>query len=202
VNEPYVVGYDLLNEPQVGSLTLSDTAFETQYLNPFYAKEIDQLRSIDDHHLAFFQPPLGSTTYQVRLNRDRIVYAPHFYPNLRDYLAGRFVTTEYQPMMQRFLSEASVQKAPLYIGEYGMPWPLDQDGNAATQSKYTALETAAINLFQTNNLSFTRPWYANDSAAVHIGGRLYGWGVIQGRNGLGGALRTFITDLFTSAAKS
>jgi hypothetical protein len=202
VNEPYVVGYDLLNEPQEGTLNLSDAAFETQYLNPFYAKEIDQLRSIDDHHLAFFQPPLEAETYQVPLDRDRIVYAPHFYPNLRDYLAGKFVTTGYQSMMQRFLSEASVQKAPLYIGEYGMPWAIDSDGNATVQSKYVTLERTAVNLFLANNLSFTRPWFADDSAAVQIGGRLYGWGVIQGRNGLGGTLRTFITDLFTSAAKT
>ena len=202
VNEPYVVGYDLLNEPQEGTLNLSDASFESQYLNPFYVKEIGQLRSIDSHHIAFFQPPLEAASYLVPLNQPQIAYAPHFYPNLRDFFSGRWTTSGYQPLMQRFLSEAAAQNAPLYIGEYGMPWPIDQDGNATSQTAYANLERTAVNLFIANQLSFTRPWYSNDGAAVSIGGRMYTWSVIQGQNGLGGTMRTFITSIFTSAAGS
>jgi hypothetical protein len=202
LNEPFVVGYDLVNEPQQGSLKLDDTTFETQYLNPFYGKAIDKLRTIDKQHLAFFQPPYQSHAYQVPLNRDQVVYAPHFYPNFREYLAGKYVTTDYEPTMQRYLSEAALNKAPLFIGEYSMPWELSNDGNATIEKSYVVLERAAVNLFLKNNLSFTRPWYADDGSAIRIAGKVYGWGIIQGKKGVGGPVRSFITDVFATAAKS
>lgn len=104
-------------------MNLDDATFETQYLNPFYDKAIDKLRSIDSNDLAMIQPPLQSKTYQISVNRDQVVYAPHFYPNLRDYLVGRYITTEYV-----VLEHAAVNLFIKNNLSFTRSWYADDDG--------------------------------------------------------------------------
>ena len=100
------------------------------------------------------------------------------------------MTTEYEPTMQRYLSEAAIQKAPLYIGEYSMPLGLKKDDDATFLQNYLALEHLAVSLLVKNNLSFTRPWYADDGSAIRLAGKIYGWGIVQGKRGVGGPMRS------------
>jgi hypothetical protein len=198
--EPFVFGYDLLNEPEQGTLNLDDNTFATQHLNPFYAKAIKALRSIDSQHLAFIQPPVQANSYTAPVGVDQILYAPHFYPDMTQYLAGQFVTTGYQPLLQRYQSEAAIQKAPLYIGEYSMPVDLSKDDDPQYQQQYIGLEQTALNLFTHNKLPFSRPWFADDGSAISLAGGTYGWGVIKGAN-LTGPFRQYITNTFQTAVK-
>ncbi len=204
-NEPAVLGYDLLNEPQIGSLGADDTTFVTKYLNPFYQKAIDQLRTIDSSHVAFFQPPFDSRTddylaYPARIARPNAAYAPHFYPNYRNYQASQdFSVTGYDTMLNRYLSEGAANGVPIFLGEYAMPWNPANDGNAGLIAKFQVLEKAATNRFIQNGLSFSRPWYCDDRGGATIGRFVLDHALVEGRNGLNGPLRTFITDIFTAA---
>jgi endoglycosylceramidase len=206
-NEPAVVGYDLLNEPQKGTLGVDDASFVATYVNPFYQMAIDQLRAIDAQHLAFFQPPylaregqyLPYGPYAASIARPRVVYAPHFYPNLTGYLRNKdYSTAQYASAFQRYVNEAQANNAPLFIGEYAMPWDPKNDGNAALENKYQVLEKAQTNLFIQNGVGFTRPWYADDRAGTTIGQFTLSHALIRGRS-LKGPLRTFITDVFSAA---
>jgi hypothetical protein len=199
------VGYDLLNEPQKGNLGGADATFVTSYLNPFYQKAIDRLRAIDQRHIAFFQPgfapgPVNYLPYVTTIDRPNVSYAPHFYPNWRSYeLKHDFSVTAYDTILNRYLAEGASSGVPVMVGEYGLPWNPADDGNADLEASYQVLEKAAINRFIGSGLSFTRPWYADDRSGAQIGPYLVGMALIRGRSGLGGPLRTFITDVFTSA---
>lgn len=200
--ESAVVGYDLLNEPEKGSLNVNDDVFITNYLKPFYKKLIDELRKVNSRHLALFQPPFGSPPFNVSLERDQIVYAPHFYPNIEAYLRnGDFSTASYKSLLDKFRNEAILNQAPLLIGEYGMPWDEKNDGNKELENNYRHLEQTAVNLFDQYSLSFSRPWFADDRAGVSIRGLRLNWALVKGKGGLDGELREFITEPFSSVAR-
>jgi hypothetical protein len=195
-DEPAVLGYDLLNEPELGTLEVTYPTFVANHLTPFYRAAIDQLRTIDQRHLAYFQPPKLWLNYPTALERPQAVYAPHYYPNLMDYLNGDFSTTQYAPLLQIFRAQAQWLGAPLVIGEYGMPWFKGNDGNATVESQYQAQEKLAGSLMDASGLGFTRPWFSDDRAEHYWAelGILLNWALFQGSGGLGGPERRFITD--------
>ncbi len=210
-NDPAVVGYDLLNEPEKGGLAADDNTFISNYLNPFYQKIIDVLRAMDQNHLAFFQPGYISgqasyMSYSAKISRSGTVYAPHFYPGYIPYIARKIIDiSDAGRWMQRYLSEAQSNNTPIFIGEYALPWDPRDDGNTQIQSAYQSAEKTITNLFIQNNLSFSRPWYADDRAQVSLsrGTRevILSHALIQG-NSLGGSFRSFITDIFSRAVKT
>lgn len=87
--DPGVVGYDLLNEPEMGQLGLSEQEFQSRYLTPFYEKAIAELRATDTRHIAFFQPEFephqGGVPYYQPPHLSQTAYAPHFYPKHPDF---------------------------------------------------------------------------------------------------------------------
>lgn len=201
-DEPAVIGYDLLNEPEKPQNSNNNSEFITQLLNPFYQKAIDALQKTSPDKLALIQPPFGSPPYPVSVNRNNVVYAPHFYPNLVNYLRNPdFSTASYENYMNRLKREATLHNAPLFIGEYGMPWDEKNDGNVDLENKYQQMEQTTLDLFERNNLGFSRPWFADDRAGVTVGPLNLNWAAIKGKNGLQGELRSIIIEPFSSVAK-
>ena len=139
-NEPAVIGYDLINEPEQATLaTPSDSAFVCGYLNPLYQKLIDSLQAIDTGKFALIQPPLddfNTTTgvvdyyeYPCSINRNNVLYAPHFYVKISyPYDMSGFTTR-----INRYMNEAQTHNASLFIGEYGIPWNKADDGNTTKE---------------------------------------------------------------------
>jgi hypothetical protein len=71
-NEPWVVGYDPLNEP-------SDPT--AQKVGPYYDRLVDAIREVDQNHIIF----LDGNRYAIDFHffgepRPNVVYAPHDYP--------------------------------------------------------------------------------------------------------------------------
>jgi hypothetical protein len=196
-SEPAVVGYDLLNEPQLGNIGVQTPQFVQQYLNPFYQRVIDVLRQIDSRHIALFQPVIGSPPYNATVGRDDVAYAPHFYPQVREFLTRNDAnTSDYPQLVQRLNNEAQSNNAPLIIGEYGMPYNPAWDNQPDMQQRYQAIELAESNAFDHFMLSASRPWWADDRAGVTAGPAVLDWAVLQGRDGLGSPERRLITDIF------
>lgn len=197
-DEPSVVGYDLLNEPETGSLKLPEDQFVKEYLNPFYQKIIDQLRTIDQKHLAIYQPLIGAKPYTANLNRQGIVFAPHYYPNAANYLKfGDLSTTDYNSIMTRLVSEASLNQAPLLLGEYGMPWSKSKDGDSSWQQKYQQVEQLASSLIDQYAVSSSRPHFADERACWSLDNKNYFCGsLILGKKGLNGHERKDTIDIF------
>lgn len=195
-DDPAVVGYDILNEPHSGDITVGDDFIST-YLNPFYQKAIDELRQIDQNHIVFIQPPLASPPvnkktgdviylpYNKPISRSNVAYAPHFYVNIKKYDIER-----YPALMERYINEAQIHKAPLIIGEFGEFWNASNDGNPEKKVLFQKTERNQIELFDQALVGFSRPWFANDRA---VG---LGHAVIKGRTKeLTGEERIFITDV-------
>jgi endoglycosylceramidase len=193
-DEPAVVGYNLLNEPEQRNISGTTDEFVRDHLNPFYRQAIDELRTIDDRHLVFFQPPIGLHN-RVPIGRDRVVYAPHFFPNFFLYvLFSDFTPRGYEAMIQRHADDARRHDAPLLIGEFGMPWDANRDGDASLETSFQNLERTAIDLFDQYQVGFSRPWFSDDRTGMRIRDRHLTWAVIKGTEGLAGEERRFITD--------
>jgi endoglycosylceramidase len=199
-DEPAVIGYDLLNEPEQGGLGGSEEEFLRDHLTPFYRAAIDELHAIDDRHLVFIQPPFGAPTYETPIQRGRVVYAPHFYPNIFRYLLlSDYSPRDYQATMERFAAEARLHNAPLFIGEYGMPWSARRDGDESREEDFRSLEQVANDLFDQHHVGFSRPWFSDDRAGIRLFIVLdLNWAIIRGTDGLDGEERRFITDVFAT----
>ncbi len=197
-----VIGYDLLNEPEMGSLSLTPDQFQSQYLTPFYQKAIAELRTVDTRHIAFFQPqympPHGDIAYlNPPQNLSETAYAPHFYP-----VHPSFNTTAFLPLLTRFRQEAATAGVPVFIGEYGTPLPISLTGNTAAESQYRRLETYDYTLFAKYGLSYSRPWYSDDRQQITTprAGTIT-WSIFPGTTGRNGPYRTWIVDPFMAAAR-
>lgn len=90
-NNPYVIGYDLMNEPWGGDLVkvFLTGEFERQQLSAFYNRLIPALRMVEPDKYIFFEPTPAPVTFGSPSNLSKIsdsrstaklVYAPHCYP--------------------------------------------------------------------------------------------------------------------------
>lgn len=192
---PAVVGYDLLNEVYKGSLPVGDATFIAQSLNPLYRNLIDQLKATDPSKTAFFQPPVRDPrnppfymAYTDPIGRTGVVYAPHFYPNVTT-----FYTSSYAPEMDRLVREArDVHRVPMFIGEYHpRVWYSADDGDRALEEMHRHLEQEMARQIDRYGLGSTRPWFADDRAALGA----FTSALIKGTAGLQGEERTFVTDV-------
>jgi len=102
-NEPWVAGYDLLNEPNwdlPGGVMLKN----------LYKEVTDSIRTVDQKHILFiegnwFANDFTGLTPPWDIN---LVYAPHKYWSLND-----------QGSIQSFLDLRNTHNVPLYLGETG-----------------------------------------------------------------------------------
>lgn len=90
-NNPYVLGYDLMNEPYGGDLikTFITGEFERAQLSAFYSRLIPALRQIDPNKYFIFEPTPAPVTFGAKSNLPKVNdarsitkmgYAPHCYP--------------------------------------------------------------------------------------------------------------------------
>jgi hypothetical protein len=112
-NETTIV-YELFNEPPRGTLTTQEAA---SYLNPFYNKLIDQIRTIDSNHILFYEPIGGySTSTAQLLNKLNMAFSFHFY-ELRNNYSGNVedLLKEWKKKYD-FVKDWSI---PISVGEFG-----------------------------------------------------------------------------------
>lgn len=89
---PYVLGYELMNEPHPGDGNLLENGkFETEQLFNFYNKLISEIRKIDNEKYIFIEPAFLKTTgfgdiselpkiRDTRSGDPKIVFTTHLYP--------------------------------------------------------------------------------------------------------------------------
>ena len=133
-NNPYVIGYDLMNEPWGGDLlkVFLTGEFERSQLTAFYKRVIPELRKIEPNKYIFFEPTPAPVTFGAPSNLSKItdtratsklVYAPHCYPYDTHEGLGYTATSKNQLRDWEIERNKDVLKhgtIPLLCGEFGL----------------------------------------------------------------------------------
>jgi len=132
-DNPYVIGYDLMNEPWGGDpVRVLNGEFERKDLAQFTQRMINAIREVDQEKYIFFEPlpapvTFGFPTYLPRMEDTRasrrLVYAPHLYPLLlhenNDYSGlDRKNLRDWE--RERRKDQRTQVNAPLLCGEFGV----------------------------------------------------------------------------------
>lgn len=133
-NNPYVIGYDLMNEPWGGDVikVFLTGEFEREQLTAFYSRLIPALRNTDQNKYIFFEPLPAPVTFGLPTNlinvkdtrsSSRIVYAPHCYPYDTHEGLGYTATSKNQLRdweRERGKDTKRYGSVPLLTGEFGL----------------------------------------------------------------------------------
>ncbi len=130
VDEPYIIGYDLINEPVtpdcrdgapkdtcVGTPNEWTGEEQSEALRAMYVRLIEAIRQIDTNHIIFIEGNYYATTFPPQLENlpdDNIVYAFHKYWNHTDVGTINYL-----------LDFSNRTNVPLWLGESGEnsnPW--------------------------------------------------------------------------------
>jgi hypothetical protein len=116
---PAVIGFELLNEPDTGSVEL----------DAFHVRVGEAVRAAAPEKLVFFEPPtLRNFTDFIPLPKAPFpisggVYSPHIYTFVFSLDPTRFnnaTADQLEPSVQAARDEANAWRTPLFIGEFGV----------------------------------------------------------------------------------
>lgn len=202
-DEPAVLGYDLIDAPTPGRMSVTEGEFVQRFLLPFYVGGIDVLRQQDAGHLVLVQPPVRSkyleeAPWAWQVGRPNVVLSPYYHPNMAEYIKKLDLQpTGYDVLMRRLVLEARQFQMPLMLAGYGMPFPPERDSDETFPKLFGDLERFATNLLDANDVGAARPWYADDRSFLLLGGRRISWSVISGPSAAGVSKeRASILDVF------
>ena len=146
---PTVLGYDMLNECSPGSNT---PGFIHNYLFPFYRKAYAALRQVDREQFFVFQPALRSDDGVEPLGGENVLFAPHFYAQMRNpdaYYAN-------------LLKDGEKIGAPVLIGEYGLPNTPLKIGSFTVPAGTPERDKRDAELFDQSSMSIIKTWYTSN----------------------------------------
>ncbi len=122
---PWVIGYEIMNEPFYGSYSPITPEFEQEALLPFYQRVIKAIREVDKDHIILIEPCIvkggGLRSFLTNPRDKNIVYAPHYYDptvlwtNPYDGNASRTKAAFYT-----IEEEADRMNVPWVLGEWGI----------------------------------------------------------------------------------
>lgn len=174
---PFVLGYDIMNEPSAGDIPNGGGEFENGYLMPFYRRATEALRAVHPGATVFIEPHVADM-YSSKLEDPGItgaVFAPHLYNPVSNMLLL------YVPDFALFWIFLELLKAkacdlglPLFIGEFGAHWAIRPEG-----SRNRSVDNA-LRLFENNFLGCAywdfsvkdvNAWNGEDFSLIDSGGR-------------------------------
>lgn len=139
-NNPYVLGYDIINEPWGDGLvtTVLNTNLESQLLPNFYEKYITAMRATEQNKYIFFEPSVMFNTrelagFQTKLpvindtrnGAKHLSFAPHCYLAdlaIHDPATTNSIRNTYTQYLADLKNKYTViqqkQQVPIYIGEW------------------------------------------------------------------------------------
>lgn len=130
-DNPYVIGYDLMNEPHGGKLgkTLAG-GFERKWLGNFYKRLIPAIRAVDTTRYIFFEPRSFGVNFGMKshlkkvsdVGTNKLVYSPHCYMRFVD-VGGDYKKKDYRSLGKWYKhrdKEVKKHQSGLMIGEFGL----------------------------------------------------------------------------------
>lgn len=201
-DNPYVLGYDVVNEPRKLKMDISYNDLTDQYLIPLYQRIIDESQKINPNKKILFQSifmnkgeKIDNNQYaEITSNIDRknIIFAPHIYQNNIDFI---------QKNMDRFDRESDMLNAPILIGEWGFPTFAKTDttltGNLG-QLKYKELYIRTAAVFDKMGVGSIKAWFlGNRSMQNFLPGGPSTWSIFSDKTDAGTVERKYITDVIS-----
>ena len=151
-DNPWVAGYNLLNEPEDRSRTR---------IGPFYGRLMREIREIDQHHLFFLDGNDWAHDFdELGSAADDVVYCVHQYPAIGEagpvaypgMRAGRF--WDRAAIEQDFLGLTAwirSHDAPILVGEFG---PVDEGDREIYASRLTLMDDMT-DIYRANSAGWT-----------------------------------------------
>jgi hypothetical protein len=107
-------------DPMIG-MNFSQAAI---FVNPFYERLIDEVRSVDPNHILVYQP-VGGWAVRVakKIDRPNLIFSFHWYDFAKDY-SGNASLLENHFLINRWNAPTSDPikdwNIPIWIGEFGI----------------------------------------------------------------------------------
>lgn len=201
-NEPYVLGYDIVNEPRKLKMKISYKDLTDKYLIPLYQRIIDESHKINPNKKILFQSIFMNKGEKIDnnqyaeitspLNRKNIIFAPHIYQSNVDFI---------QKNMDRFDKESEMLKAPILIGEWGFPTFAITDttlvGNWG-QLKYREMYIRTAEVFDRMGVGSIKAWFlGNRTMQNFLKPGPSTWSIFSDKTDAGTVERKYITDVIS-----
>jgi len=199
---PFVLGYDVVNEPRKLTMDISYENLTNKYLIPLYQKIIDESQKINADKMILFQSvfmnkgeKIDNNQYaeiKAPINRKNIIFAPHIYQNNIDFIKRN---------MDRFDKESDMLNAPILIGEWGFPTFATTDtlieGNLG-QLKYRELYIRTAEVFDRMGVGSIKAWFlGNRTMQNFLPGGPSTWSIFSDKTDAGTVERKYITDVIS-----
>ena len=201
-NEPYVLGYDIVNEPRKLKMKISYKDLTDKYLIPLYQRIIDESHKINPNKKILFQSVFMNKGEKIDnnqyaeisspINRKNIIFAPHIYQSNVDFIKKN---------MDRFDKESEMLKAPILIGEWGFPTFAITDttlvGNWG-QLKYREMYIRTAEVFDRMGVGSIKAWFlGNRTMQNFLKPGPSTWSIFSDKTDAGTVERKYITDVIS-----
>ncbi len=183
-NNPYVLGYDIMNEPSCGDIPNYAGQFENEFLMPFYEEVISAIRRVHPGATCFVEPHIMDM-YTSKLGPpelDNLVYAPHLYNPVSNALWVDPLPENpiFDLLLMIHEEKAKCLHMPLFIGEFGIPWKTQPfyARDSAVNDALEALENSFIsNAYWDYSVKDVDIWNEEDYSLIDKKGNPRGIGV-------------------------
>lgn len=193
-DEPSVFGYDLLNEPQLGT-DHDENRCVRENLLPTLRRLADALKDVSPDKWAFYQPlfrdngqGVGPFTPMTEpIGRDRVIYAPHMY------------TTDLKTIketLDRYEHEAELSKAPMLLAEWGPSVALTVDSDPMKQTMYTRAYQATASDLDRRGIGGIKAWFCGSRSPLENkkSKTKYTWAIFSDTHPVGQVERKYLVD--------
>lgn len=199
-DEPFVSGYDLVNEPRKLEMDISYDDLTEKYLLPLYRKLIDEKDKYNPGKYGIIQSIFmnkgeaihGNQYAEIKapIDRKNVIFAPHIYQEKRELV---------KPALLRFAKESALLEAPVFIGEWGFPTFQTTDSTmtgSLGQLNYMDFYIRTAELFDSLGYSTIKAWFAGNRTMQNFlpGGRST-WAVFSDEQAVGTVERKYIMDV-------
>ncbi len=179
-DNPYVLGYDVYNEPNPGGNVNTNGEYENGLLAPLYQDVLSEIRKVDPDSLGFVEPDSidmhSSKFTEGTFKMDRLVYAPHNYDFISNTLRFQILPSDqiYRQNHASDVAKARQLGMPLWIGEFGAPWGMNPAGthDRMLDDMYRVLESGfTSNALWDYSVRDVAAWNEEDYSLIDQNGR-------------------------------
>ena len=197
-DNPYVHGYDLLNEPRKMSMDISYDGLTEKYLIPYYERMIDEAVKFSDSKYFYCQSifvnkddqkvkDMQYAPIKKPIDRKNVIFTPHMYQWVEEKVKG---------VMDGFDNNSKTMGVPMFMGEWGYPTVISADTVLHKQNEYVELYARTAEVFDSLGCGSVKAWFTgNRTMKSDMIGEPFTWSMYQDEKAVGTYERKYIMDI-------